>query len=71
MFNANYLFASLVWSSVGLGYVIYGKKQGAWVPIGAGLLMIVVSYLASTALIMSFSCAVIVIAAYYLVKQGY
>jgi hypothetical protein len=27
MFTASFLFASLVWGSVGVGYFIYGKKQ--------------------------------------------
>ena len=34
MFNAHFLFASLIWGSIGLGYFIYGKKQGSWVPNG-------------------------------------
>jgi hypothetical protein len=43
MFNANFLFASLIWGSVGGGYFIYGKKQRSSVPMIGGILMIGVS----------------------------
>ena len=42
MFNTHFLFASLIWGSIGIGYFIYGKRQRSWVPmVRAGVLMIV------------------------------
>jgi hypothetical protein len=69
--NANYLFASLIWGSVGLGYFIFGKRQQSFVPMIAGLVMIGVSYFVGSALVMSLICVAIIVAVYVLVKQGY
>jgi hypothetical protein len=71
MFNASFLFASLVWGSVGLGYFIYGKKQGSWVPMIGGVLMMCASYFVSSALLMSLVCAGLMALIYFLLKQGY
>ena len=30
LLDANFLFASLIWGSVGAGYFIYGKRQQSW-----------------------------------------
>ena len=53
MFNASFLFASLIWGSIGVGFAIYGKKQRAVVPLVGGILLIAISYLISSALLMS------------------
>jgi hypothetical protein len=71
MFNANFLFASLFWGSVGVGYLIYGKKQGSWVPRIGGLVMIVVSYFVGSIVLMSLISIGIMIAVYMLLKRGY
>ena len=71
MFNASFLFASLVWGSVGLGYFIYGKKQSSWTPMIGGVLMMAVSYFISSALLMSLVCIAAMAAVYFLLKQGY
>jgi len=47
MFSASFLFASLVWGSVGVGYFIYGKKQQSLCPMVGGILMIIASYFMS------------------------
>ena len=61
IFDAKFLFASLIWGSVGVGYFIYGKKQQEMAPLIGGLAMIGISYLVGSALLMSiFSIAVIV-----------
>jgi hypothetical protein len=71
MFNANFLFASLVWGSVGMGYFIYGKKQSSWAPMIGGVLMMAASYFVASALLMSLVCAALMAAVYFLLKQGY
>jgi hypothetical protein len=42
MFSASFLFASLLWGSVGFGYFIYGKKQQSLSPMVGGILKITV-----------------------------
>jgi hypothetical protein len=69
--NANFLFASLIWGSVGVGYFIYGKKQSSWVPLAGGLLMIAVSYFASSALLMSLICLAVMVVVYLLLRRGW
>lgn len=71
MFNASFLFASLIWGSVGMGYFVYGKKQGSWVPMIGGVLMMALSYFISSALLMSLACVALMVGVYFLLKQGY
>ena len=71
MLDANFLFASLIWGSIGAGYLIYGKKQRQWVPLAGGVLMIAASYLCGSALIMSLVSVGIGAGVYWLLKAGY
>ena len=71
MFNTHFLFASLIWGSVGFGYFIYGKRQRSWVPMVGGLVMIGASYFAGSALLMSLIGIGLMAAIYVLLKRGY
>jgi len=71
MFDPNFLLASLIWSSIGVAYLVYGRRQKEWVPTLGGILMIVASYFGGSALGMSLICVAIGIAVYVLVRQGY
>jgi hypothetical protein len=71
MFSASFLFASLLWGSVGFGYFIYGRKQGAWSPTFAGVAMMALSYFVASALVMSLLCIGIILGVYYFHKQGF
>ncbi len=71
MFSASYLFASLIWGSLGLGYFIYGKKQGSWPPMVGGVVMMGASYFVASALWMSLLGAGLVVLVYFLLKRGY
>ena len=71
LLDSKFLFASLVWGSVGVGYFIYGKKQEAMIPMIGGLVMIALSYFVGSWFWMSLSCVGLMAAIYWLVKQGY
>jgi len=71
LFNQNYLWASLIWSSVGFGYWIYGKRQSSWPGMAAGAAMIAASWLIMSALLMSLVSIGLMVVVYWLVKQGY
>jgi hypothetical protein len=71
MLNTSFLFASMLWGSVGLGYFIYGKKQGSWIPMVGGVLMIAAAYLVSSAFLMSLLCVGLMATVYALLKRGY
>ena len=67
--NPSFLFASLVWGSVGLGYCIYGKRQQSWIPMVGGVLMIAASFFISSALLMSLVCLGLMAGVYVLLKR--
>jgi uncharacterized membrane protein HdeD (DUF308 family) len=71
LFDASFLFASLLWGSVGVGYFIYGKKSGGTMPMIGGVLMIAASYVVSSWLLMSLICIGLIVAVYLLMKRGY
>lgn len=71
MFNASFLFASLLWGSIGMGYFIYGKKQQTLSAMAGGVLMVIVSYFIGSAFLMSLVCLGIMAAVYFLVRRGY
>jgi len=70
-FDSSFLFASLFWGSVGVGYWVYGKKQRELMPMLGGVAIIAVSYLVSSWLLMTLLCLALMVAVYLLVKRGY
>ncbi len=71
MFSASFLFASLVWGSIGLGYFIYGKKQQSISAMAGGILMMVAAYFVGSVLAMSLVSLLIIVGVYVLIKKGY
>lgn len=69
-FNENFLLASLFWSTIAGGYLLYGWKQKAVMPLLGGAVMMAVSWLLPT-LPMSLICIVAMAAVYWLAKNGY
>ena len=69
--NSNTLLASLIWGSIGVGFFIYGKKQGAMVPLIGGLALIASSYLVANWLWMSLICLTLIAGIWLLVKRGH
>lgn len=51
--NTTQLLLGLIFSSIGLGYFLYGKKQKKMVPLVCGLLLMVYSYFIDTTLWLS------------------
>ena len=70
LLDAKFLFASLIWGSIGVGYFIYGKRQQEVVPLVGGLVMIAVSYLVSGALLMSLISIVLIATVHFLLRRG-
>jgi hypothetical protein len=71
MLDANFLFASVIWGTVGFGYFIYGKKQAQWPAMAGGAVMMIASYFCGSALLMSLVSIAIMVAVYWLIKEGY
>jgi hypothetical protein len=71
IFNPGTLFASLIWSSVGLGYFIYGKKQQSLPPAIGGILIIAASYFCSSFSSMTAASAFLIGAIHLALQQGW
>ena len=52
MFDTSYLLISLVFSSIGLGYFIYGKKQKHTIAFYSGICLMGYPYLVSDPVLM-------------------
>jgi hypothetical protein len=60
--NSSSLLWSLLFSSIGLGFFVYGKKQKAVVPLFSGLgLMLYPYFVSSTLLLVAIGAALIVL----------
>ena len=54
--DMNQLMLSMVFGTIGLGMFMYGKKEVRFVPLGAGLGLMVLPYFFSNLLVMSGVC---------------
>ena len=70
-FDASFLFASLIWGSVGVGLWIYAKKQSSFIAFFGGILILGVSYFVSSALLMSAICLGILGIMYWMYRRGF
>jgi hypothetical protein len=68
--NESYLWASMIWSSIAMGYLIYGKKQQSMIPFVGGVLMTATSFLVPP-LAMSLICLALMFGVWWLLRQGY
>lgn len=71
MFSTSFLLASLLWGTIGSGYFLYGKKQGAAVPMAGGLLLIGISFFIDAALMLSLVSIGLIVAMHWLMRRGY
>ena len=69
--DTNFLFASLIWGTVGGGYLLYARKQREIVPFIGGVAMIAASFMVTSWFWMSVICIALMAGVYLMVKQGY
>ena len=70
LLDEHFLFASLIWGSVGGGYLLYARKQRMIVPFVGGVAMIGASFLVISWLWMSLFCIGVVVAVYKFIEWG-
>jgi hypothetical protein len=63
--NATLLLWSLLFSSIGLGFFIYGKKQRAVVPLFSGLGLMIYPYFVSNTLLLVVIGAALTVLPYF------
>jgi hypothetical protein len=68
--DEHFLWASLIWGAVASGYLVYGWRQRAALPLAAGALMTAASFFLP-ALWMTLACLAIIFAVRWLLKAGY
>ena len=71
LLNEHYLWASVIWSAIAAGYLIYGWRQRALMPFIGGFAKTASSFFIGSALLMSLACIALMVFVYWLVKQGY
>ena len=67
--DSNQLWASVLWGGIGGGYLVYGWRQKASLPLVGGVVMSVACFL--PALPMTLISLATMVAVYWLGKQGY
>ncbi|USA47619.1 amino acid transport protein [Acinetobacter sp. C26M] len=64
--NATQLFLGVIFSSIGLGYFLYGKKQKMTVPLVCGLILMLFTYFIDSTTMISIIGVVLSIVPYFL-----
>lgn len=64
--NATQLFLSVIFSSIGLGYFLYGKKQKMTVPLVYGLVLMLFTYFIDSTAMISIIGVILSVVPYFL-----
>jgi hypothetical protein len=64
--NATQLFLGVIFSSIGLGYFMYGKKQKMTVPLVCGLVLMLFTYFIESNILITVIGIVLSILPYFL-----
>ena len=71
LMDEHFLFASLIWGAVAGGYLLYARKQREITPFIGGVAMMAVSFLVTSWFWMSLGSIGIMVAVWWLCRQGY
>ncbi|MCH7313700.1 amino acid transport protein [Acinetobacter sp. ANC 3882] len=64
--NATQLFLGVIFSSIGLGYFLYGKKQKMTVPLVCGLVLMLFTYFIDSTAMISIIGVILSVVPYFL-----
>ena len=71
LIDSHFMLASVVWSGVASGYLLYARKQREIMPLIGGITMFAVSFMITSWFWMSLASIAIMVAVYSLMKRGY
>jgi hypothetical protein len=71
MFDIDTLYASVLWSGIGSGFFIYGKKQGNAPALVCGCALFAISFFVYAPLTLSLLSIGIIAASVMAMKMGY
>ncbi|MFO1458120.1 MAG: hypothetical protein U1G08_01835 [Verrucomicrobiota bacterium] len=69
--DEKFLWASLIWGSLGTGYLVYGWRQKEPVPAVGGLIVVALSYLVGGWLAMSLASLATLVLVHVLIRRGW
>lgn len=69
--SESFIWASMFWGAVATGYLAYGWKQKATIPLVAGIAMTALCFVPMGALPLSFVCIALMVGVWWLARQGY
>lgn len=64
--SASLLMWGVLFSSIGMGYFIYGKKQNATVPLLCGIALMIIPYFITSVMMMVLLCAALIAVPYFI-----
>ena len=64
--NATQLFLGVIFSSIGLGYFMYGKKQKMTIPLACGLILMIYPYFIESTALLSVVGVILALLPYFL-----
>jgi hypothetical protein len=64
--DVNYLLLSMLYSTIGLGMFIYGKKAVSFVPLIAGILLMIVPFFITSLLWMSIVSVILMASPFFI-----
>ena len=68
--DEHFMFASVIWSAVAGGYLLYARKQREIPPFLGGVAMMAVSFMVASWFWMSLICIALMFGIYFQMKQG-
>ncbi len=71
LMHEHFLFASMFWGAVAGGYLLYARKQWEVMPFIGGVAMMTVSFIVVSWFWMSLASIAIMVAVWWLCKQGF
>lgn len=64
--DSNSLMLSLLFSSIGMGLLLYGKNASRMVPLGCGMALLILPYLLPNLLLQTIVCSILVALPWFL-----
>jgi hypothetical protein len=71
MINDGYMVASMIWSTVGVAYIVWGRKVGEFTPAIGGIALIAISWFISSIALMSLVAICVLTATWYAMRRGF
>ena len=70
LLDEHFMFASMFWSAVAGGYLLYARKQREITPLIGGVAMLAVSFMVASWFWMSLICIALMFGVYHQMKRG-